>query len=89
MKLNGKCFVVYHADNEIAFFYIKSWYTCAYSVYFKSKKELNYNRFVDPNVRGVIFFNMLLTLVDGNRSRRPLQRMSTILETILENKSII
>ena len=24
----------------------------AYSVYFKSKKELNYNRFVDPNILG-------------------------------------
>ena len=27
-------------------------HTCAYSVYFKSKKELNYNRFVDPNILG-------------------------------------
>ena len=61
MKLNGQCFVVYHADNEIAFFYIKSWYTCAYSVYFKSKKELNYDRFVDPNVRGVLFFDIIRT----------------------------
>ena len=38
-----------HTDNEIEVFYIKSWNTCTYSVYFKSKKELNYNRFVDPN----------------------------------------
>ena len=42
--------MVYHADNEIAFCYIKSWNTCAYSVYFKSKKELNYDRFVDQNL---------------------------------------
>ena len=52
MKLHGQCFVVYHADNEIAFFYIKSWTTCAYSVYFKSKKEFNYDIFVDPNILG-------------------------------------
>ena len=44
--------MVYQADNEVAFFYIKSCNTCAYSVYFKSKKELNYDRFVDPNLLG-------------------------------------
>ena len=37
-------------DNEIQDFYIKSWNICTYSVYFKSKKELNYNRYVDPNI---------------------------------------
>ena len=52
MKLHGQCFVVYHAHNEIAFFYIKSWKAFAYYVYFKSKKELNYDRFVDPNILG-------------------------------------
>ena len=31
---------------------IKSWNTCSYFVYFKSKKELNYDRFVDPNILG-------------------------------------
>ena len=41
-----------HTDNEIEVFYIKSWNICTYSVYFKSKKELNYNRFVDPNILG-------------------------------------
>ena len=38
-----------YTDNEIDVFYITSWNTCTYSVYFKSKKELNYNRFVDSN----------------------------------------
>ena len=39
-----------HTDNEIEVFYIKFWNTCTYSVYFKLKKELNYNRFVDPTI---------------------------------------
>ena len=52
MKLHGQCFVVYHVDNETAFLYIKSGNACAYSVYFKSKKEHNYDRFVDPNILG-------------------------------------
>ena len=43
MKLHGYCFMVYHTDNEIALFYIKSWNIFAYYVYFKSKKELNYD----------------------------------------------
>ena len=50
MKLHGYCFVVYHSDNEITVFFIKSWNTCIYFVYFKSKKELNYDRFADPNI---------------------------------------
>ena len=33
-------------------FFIKSWNTFSYVVYFKSKKELNYDRFVDQNVLG-------------------------------------
>ena len=33
-------------------FYIKSWNTCTYVVYFKSKKKLNYNSFEDPNILG-------------------------------------
>ena len=41
-----------HTDNEIEVFYVKSRNTCTYYVYFKSKKELNYNRFVDPNILG-------------------------------------
>ena len=52
MKLHGQCFVVYLADDEIALFYIKCWNTCAYFVYFKSKKELNCDKFVDPNILG-------------------------------------
>ena len=43
-----------HTDNKIEVVYIKSLNTCTYSVYFKSKKELNYNRFVDLNVRGAL-----------------------------------
>ena len=31
---------------------INSWNTCTYFVYFKSKKELNYDRFVDLNILG-------------------------------------
>ena len=31
---------------------INSWSTCTYFVYFKSKKELNYDRFVDLNILG-------------------------------------
>ena len=31
---------------------INSWRTCTYFVYFKSKKELNYDRFVDLNILG-------------------------------------
>ena len=50
MKLHGYCFMVYHTDNEIAFFYIKSWNTFANYVYLRSKKELNYDRFVDPKI---------------------------------------
>ena len=41
-----------HTDNEIKAFYIKSWNICIYCVYFKSEKELNYNRFVDLNILG-------------------------------------
>ena len=37
-------------DNEIDVFYIKSLNTCPYSVYFKSKTQLNYSRFVDQNI---------------------------------------
>ena len=43
MKLHGYCFMVYHSDNEITFFFIKSWSTFIYFVYFKSKKELYYD----------------------------------------------
>ena len=41
--------MVYHADTEIEFFYIKSWntYRPTYCVYFESKIELD--RFVYPN----------------------------------------
>ena len=52
MKLHDYCFVVYHANNQIAFFYIKSCKTCTHNVYFKSKKELDYDRFVDSNILG-------------------------------------
>ena len=31
---------------------MKNWNICTYCVYFKSKKELNYDRFVDPNIFG-------------------------------------
>ena len=31
---------------------INSWSTCTYFVYFKSKKELNYDGFVDLNILG-------------------------------------
>ena len=31
---------------------INSWNSCTYFVYFKSKKELNYDRFVDLNILG-------------------------------------
>ena len=44
--------MVYHSDNEITFFFIKSWNKFIYLVYFKSKKELNYDRFADPNTLG-------------------------------------
>ena len=40
-----------HTNNEIEDFYIKSCNICTYFVYFKSKKEPNYDRFVDPNMR--------------------------------------
>ena len=52
MKLHDSCFIVNHADYKNEMFYIKSWNTCTYVVYFKSKKELNYDRFVDPNIYG-------------------------------------
>ena len=41
-----------HTDNKVGVFYGKYWTTCTYSVYFNSTKEVNYNRFVDPNVLG-------------------------------------
>ena len=43
-----------HTNNEIEVFYIKfsNIGLCTYFVYFKSKKELNYDRFVDPNILG-------------------------------------
>ena len=47
-----------HIDNEIEVFYIKSWNICTYSVYFKSKKELNFNRFVDPNILGASYIRI-------------------------------
>ena len=52
MKLHGSCFIVTHADYKNEIFYIKSWNTCTYGVYFKSKKELNDDRFVDSNILG-------------------------------------
>ena len=45
-----------HTENEIDVFYVKSLNICTYSVYFKSQKELNYNRFVDPNMLGASRF---------------------------------
>ena len=39
-----------HTEKEIEVFYVKSWNICTYSVYLKSTKELNCNRFVDPNI---------------------------------------
>ena len=36
----------------MAFRYIKILNTCTYFVYFKSKKELNHDIFVDPNILG-------------------------------------
>ena len=46
--------MVYNADNGITFFYIKSRDISrpTYFVSFKSKKELNYHRFVDTNIVG-------------------------------------
>ena len=52
MKLHVNISWFSHTDNEIEVFYIKSWNICTYYVYFKSKKELDYNRFVDPNILG-------------------------------------
>ena len=34
------------------FFLYQIWNTSTYFVYFKFKKELNYDRFVDPNILG-------------------------------------
>ena len=43
--------MVYHGDNEIVFFYqISEHRPCIYSMYFKSKKELYCDRFVDVNI---------------------------------------
>ena len=44
--------IICHDENEIVFFCMKSWNICTYFMYFKSKKELNYDRFVDPNILG-------------------------------------
>ena len=52
MKLHANISWFSHTDNEIEVFYIKSRNICTYYVYFKSKKELNYNRFVNPNILG-------------------------------------
>ena len=49
--------------NRIAVFNIKSCNRCAYFVYFKLKKELNYDRFVDPNILGA-FGYMNLSLIE-------------------------
>ena len=54
MKLHVYCFVVYYSANKITFSFIKSWNTFIYCVYFKSKKELNYDRFVDLNILGAV-----------------------------------
>ena len=45
--LEVKWLMVNHADFNILVFYIKSSNTCNYFVYFKSKKQLNYDRFID------------------------------------------
>ena len=37
---------------KIKYSITKSWNIGTYSVYFKSKKEVNYNRFVDPDILG-------------------------------------
>ena len=50
MKLHGKCHGLAILTMKLRFFYIKSWNICTYYVYFKSKKELDYNSFVDPNI---------------------------------------
>ena len=34
------------------FFYVISMNTCTYFVYFKSEKELNYDRLSNPNILG-------------------------------------
>ena len=41
---------MFYFRNEIQVFYIKYCNICAYFVYFKSKKKLNYDRVVDPNI---------------------------------------
>ena len=45
-----------NADFRIGVFYIESCNKCVYFVYFKSKKELNYDRFVDPNLSNFVPF---------------------------------
>ena len=41
-----------NADYEMEVLYSKSYNICAYFVYFKSKKELNYDRLKEPNILG-------------------------------------
>ena len=41
---------------------INSWSTCAYFVYFKSNKELNYDRFVDLNIYSALRASYILWL---------------------------
>ena len=43
-----------HADYNNGIYYKKFWNTNIYFVYFKSKKVLNYNRFVDQNILGAV-----------------------------------
>ena len=52
MKLYDLCCMVYHADYRIGVFSIKYCNICAYFVYFKSREELNYEKFVDPIILG-------------------------------------
>ena len=54
MKLHVNISWFSHTDNEIEVFYIKFWNIGTYYDYFRSKKELNYNRFVDPNILGAL-----------------------------------
>ena len=39
-------------STTLTILFINSWSTCTYFVYFKSKKELNNDRFVDLNILG-------------------------------------
>ena len=91
MKLHGSCFIVNYADYKNEIFYIKSWNTCTYGVYFESKKELNDDRFVDSNILGaarLVHSDLRIYRISFSLTRVKLCRVGLTLELRRYRRSV-